>query len=445
VKLLIPQHLWLQLRSLLRDDGIESAAIAFANRAEYAGDARLLVSDILEPSPDDYEKRGIVEAQLSPTFVANAVRNARDRKCSVVFIHTHPFAVTPQFSCVDDDGERVLRAFLDRRLPSLRHAAMVIARDGISARELGAPDPIDVVVIGPCIQHFGSSRLADGVRAGQIDRFERQVRALGAGVQSRIAQLRVAVIGLGGTGSIATEQLTHLGVSRFVLVDPDVVDATNLNRVVGASEGDVGRLKVDVAHDMIQRINDAVVVECVTDSVLRSSVLSRLTNVDVVFCCTDSHGSRYVINELAYRYLVPSFDCGVVIAMDGSRVTHISSRIQMLAPGLACLTCNGTLDPEQVRRDLLTDFERSRDPYILGGQLPQPAVVSLNGTTVSLAVTMFLGAMGGLPADARHQIYNALRGTVRNVDTAPVANCVTCSANGALSVGDSWAIPGRPE
>jgi hypothetical protein len=152
-----------------------------------------------------------------------------------------------------------------------------------------------------------------------------------------------------------------------------------------------------------------------------------------------------VLNEFAYRFLVPCFDCGVVIAADNHKVTHVSGRVQMLAPGLACLTCAQVLDPDQVRRDLLTEFERANDPYVLGGVAPQPAVVSLNGVTVSLAITMFLGAFGGIPVMSRHQRYNAILGTVRNVDTTPIDRCITCSTEGGLAAGDSWPLPGRPE
>ena len=90
-------------------------------------------------------------------------------------------------------------------------------------------------------------------------KFDRQVRALGSAGQKYLESLTVAIVGLGGTGSIAAEQLAHLGVRKFILVDPDRIEMTNLNRVVGARVSDVGRFKTDVAADMIARItSDAV-------------------------------------------------------------------------------------------------------------------------------------------------------------------------------------------
>jgi molybdopterin/thiamine biosynthesis adenylyltransferase len=278
-----------------------------------------------------------------------------------------------------------------------------------------------------------------------LSAYDRQVQVFGIQVQKRLSSLRIGIVGLGGTGSMVAEQLAHLGIQRFVLVDPDVIELSNLNRVVGASGGDIARPKVDVAAELIRRVQPSASAEKIIDSVNKNSVLMRLRELDAIFCCTDSHGSRHLLNELAYRFLVPCFDCGVVIAASDGQVTHVSGRAQMLAPGLACLTCSQLLDPEQVRRDLMADYERALDPYILGNSVPQPAVISLNGSIVSLAVTMFLGAFGGLPIAARHQRLNAIQGTVRVIDSTPIEGCISCSAAGGLAVGSSWPLPGRPD
>ena len=446
MKIVVPETLWRQLYSSLANEVVESAGIALANHVGLGDATRLLVSEIHQPGNGDYQVRNHLEATLSPDFVASVVRKARDRRMSVVFFHTHPFSEAAEFSPKDDRGEKLLASFVEQRIPGLSHAALVLGRQRPSARILGSQQGIDVTVVGPTLQRFSISATEAGCAdTRQLEVFDRQVRILGADSQKHLGSLRIGIVGLGGTGSIVTEQLTHLGITNFVLVDADVIEHSNLNRVVGASSRDVGRPKVDVAADLIRRIQPHANVEAVQASVLRNSTLTHLQAVDAIFCCTDSHGSRYVLNELAYRFLIPSIDCGVVIAVNGEGVTHISARVQMLAPGLACLTCNNLLDPEQVRRDLLTDFERAQDPYITGASVPQPAVISLNGVTVSLAATMFLGSFGGLPTDSRHQRYDAMKGTVRNVDTTPTPHCVTCSVSGGLAVGTSWPLPGRPE
>src|SRR5207247_877070 len=144
----------------------------------------------------------------------------------------------------------------------------------------------------------------------------------------------------------------------------------------------------------------------INGSVLTTTVARELRNVDFVFMCTDSHGSRAVLNQLAYQYLIPTIDTGVAIAATESRVTSVVGRVQMLAPGLGCLTCAELLDSDAVRRDLMTAYERKKDPYFLGEPQPQPAVMSFNMTMASLAVTMFLGAVTNLPVSSQYHIHS---------------------------------------
>lgn len=94
---------------------------------------------------------------------------------------------------------------------------------------------------------------------------------------------------------------------------------------------------------------------------------------------------------------------------------------------------------------MLTPEQRAADPYVIGEHVPQPAVVSLNGTVASLAVTMFLGAVTPVPARARFQLYDGIRGTVRPTTAAARPDCVVCSGHGALAKGASWTLPVRPE
>src|SRR5438132_32011 len=66
-------------------------------------------------------------------------------------------------------------------------------------------------------------------------RFDRQVRAPGPTGQARLRALRVAIVGLGGTGSQVVQQLAHLGVRSFVLIEDDRVEESNLPRLAGAT------------------------------------------------------------------------------------------------------------------------------------------------------------------------------------------------------------------
>ncbi|MBL7487428.1 ThiF family adenylyltransferase [Frankia sp. AgW1.1] len=83
--------------------------------------------------------------------------------------------------------------------------------------------------------------------------------------QRRLDELTVAVVGVGGAGSLIVQGLAHVGVGRLVLVDPDVVDETSLARLVGARPQDArrGTAKVDVARRTARAVNPGLKVRTI--------------------------------------------------------------------------------------------------------------------------------------------------------------------------------------
>lgn len=437
-RLVITASVLQEIRERLLASNRETCAILFARALHVDGRlARFVVHDVQWAEDGAYTSRTETEAVLSPHLVAQAAQRARRSDESVVFVHSHPFGMN-RFSIIDDRGETILAAFMQGRIPGRLHAAMLVTPEVTLARVLGGTEVLEVAGVGPTV-HWGS--LGDPQMSDPI--FDRQVRAFGAVGQSRLRRLRVGIVGVGGTGSVVLEQLAHLGVGRFLLIDPDVVETTNLNRLVGAKGKDVGRAKVDVAAEHAEQINPTARIDRSRGSVLVARTAEQLADVDFVFGCTDSHGSRAVLNQVAYQYLVPTIDMGVIIVTAGGTVTHVAGRVQMLAPGLGCMLCGNLLNPEAIRVDLLSDFERANDRYIVGTTEPAPAVISLNSTVASYAVTMFLNAAAGVPGIARLMNYNALAGTTRVAAVERHPSCIVCSADGALARGNEWPLPAR--
>lgn len=443
IDLVLAANDWKALTAKLIGTPTEECAVLFTRQVTRSdGRVRLLVREVEFPQRDDYTQKGPVNAQLTPALVAWVTKRARQGGFGVVFVHSHPGTSPPEFSTVDDLGERHLADFLARRHPDLCHAAMVVSAGGVCARRLGSQEYLRVVSLGVSLQVLADP---DGPHSLTTETFDRQVRAFGQDGQVQLQRLRIGVVGLGGTGSVIAQQLAHLGVAEFLLIDPDVLETTNLNRVVGARPSDVGQAKVDIAARMLRSINPVASVQARQGDVIRAGVALELQNVDVIFGCTDSHGSRAVLQQLAYQYLLPYFDVGTVIAARDGTITHISGQARLLAPGLACHTCAGLLDPEQVRRDMMTAFERQQDPYIVGATTPAPAVISINSTVASLAITMLLSVVTGLPGDARHLLYDGIKSSVRVLRAVPEASCFICSKDGALAEGDAWPLLTRQD
>jgi hypothetical protein len=431
------------LRSRLLDGGTESCAVLLAGGHRRSDDVtRLLVRELEFASPEEYSKRGPIDAELLPSFVARVTKRARRNGLSMVFAHSHPGSSPPTFSHVDDEGERALADFLGHRHPDRPHAALVVSAGGWNARGLGTGEPVRVVLLGNTrtVAHEPTGRAASGWTA-----LDRQVRAFGEAGQRALDALHVGIVGLGGTGSLVAQQLAHLGIRKFTLVDADTLEETNLNRVAGATPEDVGASKVAIARRYIERLLPGRDVTTVQGDVMRAAVAKQLRDVDVIFGCTDSHGSRAVIQQLAYQYMIPCIDLGTTIVVAAGIVTHVYGRVQLLAPSHACFTCGGLLDSNEVRRDMMSAFERQADPYIQGAHEPAPAVMSLNGIVSSLAVTMLLAVAAGVPMKGRHLLLNAMVPSLRTVSPVSNAACFICSRAGSLGRGDGWPLFARQD
>jgi molybdopterin/thiamine biosynthesis adenylyltransferase len=429
-----------RLHAAARDRDVETCAVGLVHPVGVGDSMRYVVRELLEVPERAYGRRTAVAAQLTPEYCTEISNRARLAGAGVLLSHTHPGKNTLEgFSEIDDEGERPLAAYFGRRMPQAAHFAAVFTAGHVHARRLGGTTGVQVKRVGRAL--LNSAR--PDSRVEEIH--DRQVRAFGQEGQRTLAALTVAVVGLGGTGSVVVQQLAHLGVGSLVLIDPDVLESTNLNRVVGATPGDIGSHKVDIAARMIKAINPEVQTTAVVGDVTYAAAALRLATVDFIFGCTDSMASRAVMNQLAYQYLIPFVDVGVGIAVHDGKVQYITGRTQMLAPGLPCLVCTDKLDAEQVRRELLTEEQRKQDPYITGAAIPQPAVISLNSTMSSAAVTMFLAAVTGIRSDARMLIYDGVRGSLRPAAGPPRPHCIVCSTDGAFGRGQTWRLPTRQE
>lgn len=424
--------------TLLADAPLEACGIGFATHDERTG--CFIVREATAVPKAAYAERSAVSASLSADYVVAVANRCRSTGDSAVLVHTHPAACgRPSFSDADAAGEAALLRYLSRRGGPGPHAALVVGPDGCRARELGTARELPVWQIGRELRFVSAEDPGTELDA----RYDRQVRAFGRSGQAMLRNLHVGVVGVGGTGSVVAQQLAHLGVGALTLIDPDELETTNLNRVVGSTPDAVGRPKVDIAAAAALAVAPSCTVRALRGDVVDADIADALLPLDFVFSCTDSHASRLVVAHVAYQHLVPAIDMGVIIAAAGGRVTHVAGRAQMFAPGLACPLCSRLLDYDAIRRETATPEQRAADRYIPGAREPQPAVVSLNSTVASLAVTMFLGAVAGVPADARFQNYDAIRGTVRIVEVNRESGCPLCS-DAVLAQGRRAPMPVRP-
>lgn len=92
---------------------------------------------------------------------------------------------------------------------------------------------------------------------------DRSIGLLGEDKISNIGTKTILVIGIGGVGGTALEALARSGFKKFILVDSDLVDISNLNRQVLFTEEDVGKDKVECAKNHLLKISSDFDIEII--------------------------------------------------------------------------------------------------------------------------------------------------------------------------------------
>ncbi|TAG27068.1 MAG: molybdopterin-synthase adenylyltransferase MoeB [Verrucomicrobia bacterium] len=135
--------------------------------------------------------------------------------------------------------------------------------------------------------------------ADELLRYQRHLSLAGFGpdAQSKVRASSVLVIGAGGLSSPALLYLAAVGVGRIVVLDPDVVDVSNLQRQILYTTADAGRPKALAAAERLRALNPHVVIEPHLTRFARSNALAFVSDVDVVLDGSDNFATRYLVND----------------------------------------------------------------------------------------------------------------------------------------------------
>ncbi|HWP66711.1 MAG TPA: HesA/MoeB/ThiF family protein [Candidatus Limnocylindria bacterium] len=234
-----------------------------------------------------------------------------------------------------------------------------------------------------------------------------------------LARARVLVAGIGGLGAPAAEALADAGVGMLGLVDPDVVELSNLHRQPLYDERDVGRPKVAVAAERLQARAPALHVDCERRAVAEGDA-PLLARFDVIVDGTDSIEAKFLLNDLAVAADRPLVHAGVV----GGRAQLLT----VLPRRTACYRCVFESPPPP------EDAVSCTAAGVLG---PLPV---LAGALQAAEVIRVL--RGVLPAFAdRLLAIDVWSGTWRSVPLARRLTCAACGAGTAIPVATRSIVP----
>jgi molybdopterin/thiamine biosynthesis adenylyltransferase len=181
----------------------------------------------------------------------------------------------------------------------------------------------------------------------ELLRYSRHILLEDIGVegQARLGAARALVVGAGGLGSPVALFLASAGVGQITLVDPDVVDLTNLQRQIAHAMDRLGQPKVASARAAMAAINPGVQVQALARRAEAALLEAQVPGCDVVLDCTDNFETRQAVNAACMRHRVPLVS-GSAIRFDG-QVAVFDPR-DAASPCYACLFPPAPA-PEEVR------------------------------------------------------------------------------------------------
>lgn len=203
--------------------------------------------------------------------------------------------------------------------------------------------------------------------------YSRQVtmRELGEEGQRRLCKSKVAVVGVGGLGTVSSLYLALAGVSSIRLIDQDTVELPNLHRQILYSPADLHYPKAEAAAKRLHEVNPLVSVEALPENVHAGNVERLIGGVDCVVDGLDNMATRYLVNRACAKLRIP-YVFGAAIGLEGN--------LSVFAPPqTGCLEC---LMPNLSDSDLLTCATRGvvgATPGIIGALQAMETVKLLGG------------------------------------------------------------------
>jgi len=238
----------------------------------------------------------------------------------------------------------------------------------------------------------------EGDLVGEEGMFHRSALALGLDVMRMIMNDQViSIVGVGGLRSIVAEHLIHMGFHKLNLIDPDVLEMSNLNRVVGAyyEDAEEKRYKVDVVKRHVTSINPHATVQAYRCDVHDKEMESVLALSDWMIVATDNHASRLKVQELSVQYFVPIVSLGVNITVKAGKIEDMSGEVITARVGdYLCLQCLNRINPIKVASEKHPD-QSIREAlvqrgYVSGMDIKEPAVKTLNTVLATMAVEVLI-------------------------------------------------------
>ena len=145
-----------------------------------------------------------------------------------------------------------------------------------------------------------------------IDRYAKQRIFLGTQADARLRSRRVAVVGLGATGSVIASWLARAGVGHLTLIDRDLVETSNLQRQILFGEADLFKAKAEVAAQRLREANSQIDIVAQVTDLTSGNARTLLAGFDLIMDGTDNFEARFLINDYSILTETPWVYAGAI-------------------------------------------------------------------------------------------------------------------------------------
>jgi molybdopterin-synthase adenylyltransferase len=354
----IPEELNQQLQDhLIREDGDEDLIFALWHPSVSTTRTTGLINEIIFPNKGDRQRHGNVS--YNPKYFKRVCEEAMKKRMGICFIHSHPFPGWQGMSS-DDVAAETRMAPTVFTLSDLPLIGMTVGNDGTWSARVWEHRGDGffkmrwmslVKSVGKNLGVSFNDKLTPPPAYQEM--FKRTRTVYGRDNHDKLCRLKIGIVGLGSVGSIVVENLARMGVQQLVLIDFDKIKTHNLDRQLGATKADLGKLKIEVVARQIQQAATAasVVVQEVPHGINEKKGYEAALGCDVLFSCVDRPWPRHVLNHIAYAHLIPVIDGGISVSFHNGIFVRADWQFQTVSPQRPCLQCLGVYESSDVTLD----------------------------------------------------------------------------------------------
>ncbi len=160
--------------------------------------------------------------------------------------------------------------------------------------------------------------MKNSLKKSQVERFSRQLvlKNVGAKGQKKIMSSKVLIVGVGGLGCPAAENLVRAGIGTIGLIDNDIVNLSNIHRQTLFNSKDIKKTKVSVAANKLRKINPITKIKTYKSRLNENNIDKIIKNYEIIIDGSDNFKTKFLINDCCMK-LKKKLVTGAISKFDG--------------------------------------------------------------------------------------------------------------------------------